>query len=148
MATALVRPAPPGTISTTSYRLSTANADTAPAVLRDLVGALLGTTGHETLAESARLCTSEVVTNVYRHTCSLLVHVEVTVDVQGVTVYVHDDQPRDLPMPPEMSDGEGGLGLYLVNHFADNWGTNFYGGLIPKSKAVWFRLVEGGRATS
>ncbi|WP_435810348.1 ATP-binding protein [Streptomyces mirabilis] len=92
-------PAPLETVSTTSYRLSTANADTAAAALRDLVAALLRTTGHEALAESARLCTSEVVMNVYRHTCSRLIYVEVTIDAHRVTVYVHDDQPRDLPIP-------------------------------------------------
>ncbi|MFD9654890.1 ATP-binding protein [Streptomyces mirabilis] len=148
MPTALVRPAPLESVSTTSYRLSTANADTAAAALRDLVAALLRTTGHEALAESARLCTSEVVTNVYRHTRSRLIYVEVTIDAQRVTVYVHDDQPRDLPIPPEMTDGEGGRGLRLVDQCADEWGTSLYGGLIAKTKAVWFRFVEGGRGNS
>ncbi|WP_167828891.1 ATP-binding protein [Streptomyces sp. MZ04] len=128
--------------------MTTANVPTAAAVLRNLVVTLLCTTGHETLAQTARLLTSEIVTNVYRHTATRVVHVEVTVDERQTWVYVHDDKPRYRPMPPEVADGEGGLGLFIVDECADAWGITHYGAQVPTSKAVWFRLVEGGRGSS
>ncbi|MFM9368055.1 ATP-binding protein [Streptomyces sp. Da 82-17] len=148
MPIALAPPAPPEAQSTTTYRLSTANTSTAAHVLRDLVRALLKSTGHASLAQSARLCTSEIVTNVFRHTHAFLVVVDVTVGENQVSIYVHDDRPRDIPMPRELSDAEHGHGLYIVNACADAWGVTYFGGLIPTSKAVWFRLVTGGRGAA
>ena len=148
MATALAPPAPPAPLSTATYRLSAANAETAAAVLRDLVVALLHTTGHAALTDDARLCTSELVTNVYRHTDTRLVHLDVQVHERHVTVWVHDDQPRDLPAPRLYSDELGGLGLSIVNRTARSWGTAPYGGLVPVSKAVWFRLEEEAPSAS
>nr|WP_075662766.1 ATP-binding protein [Streptomyces acidiscabies] len=114
-------------------------------MLRDLVVALCRSTDHGALAEAAQLCTSEIVTNVYRHTTARLVHVDVIVAEGYVSVWVYDDLPKYLPAPPEETDREGGLGLYVVDQLADHWGASLYGGLIPTSKAVWFRLDEGGR---
>jgi len=114
-------------------------------VLRDLLVALCRTTDHEALAEAARLCTSEIVTNVYRHTAARLIHVDVIVAGRYVEVWVHDDLPKELPAPSDDTDREGGRGLYVVDQLADHWGASLYGGLIPTSKAVWFRLYEGGR---
>ncbi|MEU4998237.1 ATP-binding protein [Streptomyces sp. NPDC021622] len=128
--------------------MTAANEPTAAVVLRNLVVALFCTTGHETLAQTARLLTSEVVTNVYRHTATRVVHVEVTVDERQTWVYVFDDKPRYRPMPPEVAevaDGEGGLGLFVVEQCADAWGITHFGGQVPTSKAVWFRLVQGGK---
>nr|WP_198550211.1 ATP-binding protein [Streptomyces silvensis] len=105
-------------------------------------------TGHENLADTARLLTSEIVTNVYMHTRVRSIHVEVTVDAHQVHVYVRDNEPRYRAMPPEVRDGEGGLGLYLVEKYADAWGIVHFGGLNPTGKAVWFRLVEGGMGAS
>jgi hypothetical protein len=85
------------------------------------------------------------VTNVYRHTLVSLIHVDVAVAAASVTVWVHDDLPKSLPLHPVESDGESGNGLYLVQAFADHWGSAVYGGLNPVSKAVFFRLDEGGR---
>ncbi|MEV5527811.1 ATP-binding protein [Streptomyces prunicolor] len=145
MGTALAPPAPPAPPSALSYRLSAANTPTAPAVLRDLVVALCRSTGHGALAGNAQLCASEIVTNVYRHTAARLVHVDVIVAEGYVSVWVHDDLPKELPGPPEGLEREGGLGLCIVDQLADHWGAALYGGLIPTSKAVWFRLDEGGR---
>ncbi|WP_188274658.1 ATP-binding protein [Streptomyces sp. CBMA152] len=131
-----------------TFRLTTANREEAAGGMRDLVAALCRSSGHKQLAEAARLCTSEVVTNVYRHTRAKLVYVDVTVGKREVSVYVHDDLPRGLPMPREISDGEGGYGLFIVDSLADRWGTAQYGGLLPTSKSVWFSMVEGGRGAS
>ncbi|MFE4665455.1 ATP-binding protein [Streptomyces sp. NPDC056716] len=138
---------PPTPTSPTSYRLTTANARTAPGVLRNLVATLLRSTGHDALAESARLCTSEVVTNVYRHTRTPLIHMEVAVSEASVTVWVHDDLPGVLPLQPVGRDGESGHGLHLVEACADQWGSAVRGGLKAVSKAVFFTLDEGGRGT-
>ncbi|WP_369377681.1 ATP-binding protein [Streptomyces sp. cg36] len=127
-----------------TYRLTTGSRTEAVGGMRDLVAALCQSFGHKELAEAARICTSEVVTNAFRHTKSPLVHVEVTIAERGVKVYVHDNLPRDLPMPREVSDAEGGYGLFIVNSLADAWGVDHYGGLIPTSKAVWFSLLDGG----
>ncbi|EGX60878.1 regulatory protein [Streptomyces zinciresistens K42] len=131
------------------YRISAPNTVTAASVLRDLVVALIRSTGHQALAEAAQLCTSEIVTNVYRHTAARLVHVDVIVAERYVSVWVHDDLPKELPAPPERTDHrEGGLGTHIVDQLADRWGVSLYGELVPTSKAVWFRLDEGGRGAA
>ncbi|MFC8349766.1 ATP-binding protein [Streptomyces sp. NPDC057280] len=117
-------------------------------MLRDLIVALCRTTDHGSLAAAAQLCTSEIVTNVYRHTAARLIHVDVIIARRYVDVWVHDDLPKELPAPPHDTDREGGLGLFVVDQLADQWGASLYGGLIPTSKAVWFRLHEGGRGVA
>ncbi|HEY8987282.1 MAG TPA: ATP-binding protein [Streptomyces sp.] len=147
MRTALAPPPapPPVPPSAQSYRLSAANTATASAVLRDLIATLCRSTGHEALAEAARLCTSEIVTNVYRHTAARLVYVDVIVAEPYVSVWVHDDLPKGLPDLPDETYRESGLGLFIVDRLADSWGASLHGGLIATSKAVWFQLDEGGR---
>lgn len=139
------RPSPPPPASSEAYLLVAGNRPNAPAVLRNLVVTVLCSTGHESLAECARLLTSEIVTNVYRHTKTPAVHVEVLVTASRVHVNVRDNSPRYQPMPPEIADGEGGLGLFIVDQCADSWGITHFGGQTPTGKAVWFRLVEGGK---
>ncbi|MCT9090575.1 ATP-binding protein [Streptomyces sp. ASQP_92] len=148
-APALAPPAPPAE-PPTSYRLTVPNGATAPGVARDLVAALLRSTGHPQLVEAARLCTSEAMTNVHRHAPrTRLVHVEVSVGSKGVTVCVVDDEPHLLPEPQErFTDQERGLGLYLICTCSDAWGVTLRGGLIAKTKSVWFRLDEGGRGVA
>ncbi|HEY1179592.1 MAG TPA: ATP-binding protein [Phytomonospora sp.] len=132
-----------------TFRLTAANCEATAGAMRDMVATLCRSLGHKQLAESARLCTSEVVTNVYRHSrVTRLVHVEVTLGKRDVHVYVHDDLPRDLPMPREVSDGESGYGLFILDSLADRWGATQFGGLIPTSKSVWFCLVDGGRGAA
>ncbi|GGY65765.1 hypothetical protein GCM10010326_70460 [Streptomyces xanthochromogenes] len=111
---------------------------------------MLGIAGHGPLVEAAKICTSELVTNVFRHTGAKLVHVEVTLGDREVSVYVYDDQPRALAVPTEIMPAirEDGRGLILVNDLADAWGATYFGGLRPHSKAVWFRMVKGGRGAS
>ncbi|MEU9098094.1 ATP-binding protein [Streptomyces sp. NPDC048361] len=150
--TALTPPAPPDSTPTRTHRLTTPNRPTAAAELRAIVAALLRVAGHAPLAESARLCTSELVTNVHRHTGARLVHVEVVLGEGEVTVRVYDDQARPLPPPVPSGTGsalrECGRGLLLVDELADAWGTTHYGAPRPTSKAVWFRMVRGGRGAS
>ncbi|MEU6822787.1 ATP-binding protein [Streptomyces atriruber] len=148
-ASALARPAPPA-YRPTSYRLTAPNAETAPAVVRDLVAALLLSTGHPHLVDAARLCTSEAATNVHRHAAqTAFVNVEVSVRREGVTIRVVDDEPHLLPEPQDRyTDQERGLGLHLIEMCSDAWGVSVQGGLIPTTKSVWFRLDEGGRGAA
>lgn len=122
--------------------MAAGNRVNAPAVLRNLVVAVLRSTGHDALAETARLLTSELVTNVHRHTTVRAIHVEVIVAPGDVYVDVRDNEPQFRALLPEIRGGEGGLGLSLVNEYADAWGVTHFGGLVPTGKAVWFRLVE------
>ncbi|WP_371652511.1 MULTISPECIES: ATP-binding protein [unclassified Streptomyces] len=129
--------------------MSAANRASTASEMRALVAALLTFTGHKGLVESARSCTSELVANVYRHTNAALVHVEVTLAPTYVTVYVYDDRPRVQPVPPEyLTLQEQGMGLKLVTLMSDAWGVTVYGGAEPHSKAVWFKMNEGGKGAS
>lgn len=86
---------------------------------------------------------SEVVSNAYCHTDSPQIRVEVTVNRRQVTVYVADDEPGHLPVPPPPRTpgaDEGGRGLFLVDALAARWGTTAYGARSPHSKTVWFTL--------
>ncbi|MFD7013763.1 ATP-binding protein [Streptomyces sp. NPDC059161] len=152
---ALTPPAPPDTASTRTHRLSTANRDTAAREVRSMVCALLGATGHAGLTESAALCVSEVVGNVHRHTRSPWVHVVVTLAEGYVVVHVHDDEPQKEPWKRELADARqladvpvSGYGLRILQQLTDGWGVTRYGGPLPASKAVWFRLDDGGRGAA
>ncbi|MFG2722930.1 ATP-binding protein [Streptomyces sp. NPDC048416] len=142
--------APPEIGPARTHRLTTANRRTAAAEMRAIVAALLQVAGHGSLVDSARLCTSELVTNVHRHTESRLVHVEVVLGEDEVTVRVYDDQPHPLPVPTgaDSAHRECGRGLLLVDGLADAWGTSYYGAPRATTKAVWFRMVRGGRGAS
>ncbi|MFH8492267.1 ATP-binding protein [Streptomyces longisporoflavus] len=142
------RPSPSAPVTPGTYLLVAGNRPNAPTVLRRLVATVLCATGYESLAETARLLTSEIVTNVHRHTNTPAVHVEVLVSASHVHVSVRDNAPRYRAMPPEIADGEGGLGLHIVDKCADSWGITHFGGQVPTGKAVWFRLVRGGKGAA
>ncbi|MEV0115529.1 ATP-binding protein [Streptomyces sp. NPDC050844] len=124
-----------------SYRFAVPNEKASARILRELVLALLRTADLHSLCDDARLCTSEVVTNVHRHTRSRLVIADVSLGRERVTVNVYDDAPRTLPMPRDTQHDEpNGHGLTLVGYCSDGWGATQFGGLLPTSKAVWFQF--------
>ncbi|MYT40226.1 ATP-binding protein [Streptomyces sp. SID8356] len=129
------------------YQLVMPNSPTAAKIARDFVGTLLRTGAHAALADDARLCVSEVVANVYCHTCSRLVRVEVTVDGDQVAIHVTDDGPGPLPDPPERPEGEGGRGLLVVDGLATSWGSSTRQVNTRRTNTVWFVLTPPGRDT-
>ncbi|MFI5754414.1 ATP-binding protein [Streptomyces sp. NPDC051569] len=143
---ALATPVPPAEPSSSireNYRLVVPNSPSAHRIARDFVTSLLLVTDHPALADDARLCVTETVTNSHRHTRSRLIRLDVTVAPRLVTVHVRDDQPFALPLPGALA-GEltSGRGLLMIDSLAAHWGWTIYGGLSPTSKAVWFTLTE------
>jgi anti-sigma regulatory factor (Ser/Thr protein kinase) len=139
-----VPPMPPLPQGGETYRISLPNTVSAPKVARDFVTSLLGVSRHHDLVDDARLCVTEVVTNVHRHTGTPVIRVVATVNSKQVTVSVADDKPWSLPLPGEPCAGrerEGGQGLLLVAAIAFAWGATIYGGCLPGHKTVWFTLA-------
>ncbi|MGW6056943.1 ATP-binding protein [Streptomyces sp. NPDC055189] len=106
-----------------------------PKICRDFVRNALTTLGLDHLAETAALCTSELVTNVHRHTKGD-VHLRAAVGVTHVRIAVYDGNPQ-LPSPRRAPvEDEGGRGLFLVTALSDVCGVTPTG----SGKGVWFQL--------
>lgn len=96
----------------------------------------------EDTAQTARLLTSELVSNVVRHTpCGTPVHVNVLhdADCPCLVVAVEDAFPCTLAIPalgrPAPQD-ESGWGLPLVSRLADEYGV----APLARGKRIWFAL--------
>ncbi|MEU6403838.1 ATP-binding protein [Streptomyces sp. NPDC046985] len=97
---------------------------------------------HSCAADSARLLVSEVVTNVYAHTATLTVHIDISVHPESVTVAVWDDKPEKRPRVLCAHAGrEGGRGLRLVAQVATQWGVTWPSEPDSRGKCVWFSLA-------
>ena len=106
-----------------TYTLFTPGTAVAPRICRDFVRGTLHTLGLGELADTAALCTSELVTNVHQHVRGE-VHLRATVEAAGVEVAVYDRSP--VPPCPRAGDGseaEGGRGLLRVASPADGFGV-------------------------
>ncbi|GAB2955831.1 ATP-binding protein [Streptomyces pseudoechinosporeus] len=124
-----------------TYTLFTPAIVTSPKVCRDFVRSTLETLGLGELADTAALCTSELVTNVHQHVRGE-VHIRTTVEYGGVRVAVYDRNPvHPCPQGRVGGDAEGGRGLLLVASLADGFGVTE----VEPGKGVWFRL-DCGRA--
>ncbi|MGW2642188.1 ATP-binding protein [Streptomyces sp. NPDC001348] len=122
-----------------TYTLFTPAVATSPKVCRDFVRSTLQTLGLGDLADTAALCTSELVTNVHQHVRGE-VHLRATVEAAGVRVAVYDGS--HLPPRPQGrvgGDAESGRGLLLVASLADGFGVTG----AERGKGVWFRLDAG-----
>jgi anti-sigma regulatory factor (Ser/Thr protein kinase) len=105
-----------------SYTLFTPVAATSPKVCRDFVRSTLETLGLAELAETAALCTSELVTNVNRY-AEGDVHLRAAIESTHVRVAVYDGSTR-LPSPRRATAGDdGGRGLFLVTALSDVCGV-------------------------
>ncbi|MDQ0986240.1 ATP-binding protein [Streptomyces sp. V2I9] len=124
------------------YQLAMPNSAVAAKIARDFVGALLRSGAHSGVADDARLCVSEVVANVYCHTRSKLVRVEVLVGREQVSVHVTNDYVGPPPEPLARPEGEGGRGLLVVNGLATSWGSTTRKVKSRRTKTVWFVLAH------
>ncbi|MGW7061645.1 ATP-binding protein [Streptomyces sp. NPDC054904] len=127
------------------YKFSGPNEARTVGLAREWVAGLLETLGRRRLAEAARLCTSEAVTNAHIHTRSAVLAVEVVVTDGRVFVFVRDDAvDTALPLPGELRHApagqESGRGLHLIAAFAERWDVMPGRG---RDKVVWFSLAEG-----
>ncbi|WP_413755182.1 ATP-binding protein [Streptomyces sp. MMBL 11-3] len=71
-----------------------------------------------------QLVLSELVTNAARHTPAGTWTLELHHDDQALTLHVHDHSTH-LPRPRTTSalDGNGGLGLHIIDHLTDHTST-------------------------
>ncbi|NGO14852.1 ATP-binding protein [Streptomyces sp. HC44] len=119
-----------------TYTLFTPAVVTSPKVCRDFVRSTLETIGLGELADTAALCTSELVTNVHRHAPGD-VHLRAAVARTHVRVAVYDGSPRTLSASRRTSPQDtGGRGLFLVTALSDLCGVMS----TEQGKGVWFQL--------
>lgn len=128
-----------------TYRMTAPRADTTPKIVRDWLVMLLTAFGHREIAEQARLCVSEAVTNACLHTRVDRITVEVTLGSTAATVSVDDDRPEWLPSPrpPATWRDERGRGLTLIRAHATELRAVPNGEL---GKRVVFTLAYGEAA--
>ena len=90
--------------------------------------------GLSSLAESAQLLISELVTNALRHGESTEVGVRLLITMDVVVIEVHDGSP-DLPHVRHAGpDEESGRGMLLVDVIAESWGVS------PDGTRTWCAL--------
>ncbi|WTD79790.1 ATP-binding protein [Streptomyces sp. NBC_01635] len=111
------------------------------ATLRRVVALRLEAWGLPELVETARLCVSELVSNVLTHigigTPGLLV---LSVNGADLRIEVHDPDTRALPaVVLADADAEGGRGMTLVDALADRWGVQLH----EDHKVTWCELATG-----
>jgi PAS domain S-box-containing protein len=107
----------------------------AAAAGRGFVASALATWGSPDAVETARLLTSELVTNALRHTDGPL-RLGLRRTASEVIVEVSDNSTRRPRMRPQDLASESGRGLLLVDALSDTWGTR----LDDTAKTVWFAL--------
>ncbi|MFH9420058.1 ATP-binding protein [Streptomyces sp. NPDC017529] len=129
-----------------SFRFDLPNGATAPIIARAVVTDLMSLCGCAELVGDSRVLVSELVTNVYRHTRTAVVRLDVAVNPDYVRVAVWDDAPRSrllsLPVP---AYGDSGRGLVLVESLASRWGIYRPNTESRSRKGVWFVLDREGR---
>ncbi len=117
-------------------RLEIMRDPTAAAYARQRVGEFCAEMPSD-LQETARLLTSELVTNALQHGYGNI-EMRLSVDPEALCVEVSDESP-DPPQPMEASPGSlSGRGVMLVEALASNWGVTEHAG---DGKAVWFYLA-------
>lgn len=112
-------------------------------VAREFVTTVLEAGGHLGLVDDARLCVSDVVSNVVQHAGSALVSVQVTDYGDRVVVEVRDDNPALRPHTRAAAHDrdETGRGLLLVRELSSVCGLHLvWDGLVVVGKCLWFEL--------
>lgn len=108
-----------------------------PSRARVHVAELLERWGLRSIADSATLLTSELVTNGVRHAGTVMRLSVSRVDDRTVRISVTDHAPgADVQLRSVADDAEGGRGLFLVEQLAAGWGSSSD----ANGKTVWFEL--------
>ncbi len=102
---------------------------------RRLVRSHLRGTAHESLAETAELVVSEVVTNAIVHT-GTGIELATLLDSTGLRVEVADSGEHLPVMASYDALASTGRGLHLVAELADHWGVEAR----PGGKVFWFHI--------
>lgn len=122
-------------MSRQSWRLS-ATARSVPEARR-LVASTLHDWGYEGLVETARLLTSELVTNAVLHA-----RTEMTITVEETDDTVRISVTDESPVPPSLrhhsTTATTGRGLRLLDQLAREWSVDASNG----GKTVWFTLAD------
>ena len=117
------------------------NSAEAPSIARRFVRQTLEGWDGNDATDNAALLTSELVTNVIRHT-SARSTLRVSINRDVVRIEVSDPDRTPLPEPAaSRAFGPDGLGLAIVDRVASNWGVE----LVEDGKIVWFEVVPGPR---
>ncbi|MFI9724198.1 ATP-binding protein [Streptomyces sp. NPDC052396] len=114
-------------------------------VAREFVTAVLIATDHAALVDDARVCVSDVVTNVVQHAGVAGLSVQVDDHCDHVLIAVRDDNPTRHPyLRIAGDDDESGRGLALLQSLADASGLSLvWDGLEVVGKSLWFVLRYG-----
>ncbi|GHF56708.1 hypothetical protein GCM10010218_42570 [Streptomyces mashuensis] len=117
---------------------------TTPRLARQFVAETLVAAGRDALVPDARVCVSDVVTNVVQHARVDTLAVEVTVRPGRAVVAVRDGDPYRRPYRRHAAPGdERGRGLQLVGALSYACGVSLvWDGLHVVGKRVWFELRE------
>ncbi|HEX4719151.1 MAG TPA: PAS domain S-box protein [Thermoleophilaceae bacterium] len=120
----------------TVVRLALESDQYAPAIARSALAHLRGRVNDEAF-ERAQLLISEVVTNSVKHAGGGEVRVDIWPAGGSVAVVVADDGPGFVPaaQPGASPDGNGGLGLPLLDTLAEAWGSG-----CDADAWVWFEV--------
>ncbi|MEU3352215.1 ATP-binding protein [Streptomyces sp. NPDC037389] len=134
-------------LRTATYHLSAPADPTTPRMAREFVTGALEATRHPTLVENARVCVSDVVTNVVQHARVNGLSVEVVAYARHVVVAVCDTDTARRPYwrRAAHADDEHGRGLMLVRALSHASGVSLvWDALEVIGKSVWFELRETG----
>lgn len=89
----------------------------------------------------AALLTTELITNVIRHTASTHVGLHLVCDGPAVTVSVRDSDRRPPILVTKRPLVEGGRGVALVDALSQRWGVRH----LPDGNEVWFVIEPPAR---
>ena len=107
----------------------------APQLARAFLRAALQTWELDGFGEVTELLASELVTNVVVHVASPMT-LRVTRRPSSIRVEVEDPSTERPTLLQPDDSRPGGRGIFLIDAFADAWGTDVY----DDHKSVWFEL--------
>ncbi|WP_372404903.1 ATP-binding protein [Streptomyces luteireticuli] len=146
MSSTLLSPSPRttrrGFTSPSTYRVTAPADDAAPRVAREFVRAILAR-DIPALVDDARLCTSDAVTAVLRHTTGAYLHVDVSVLARRVVVSVGDSDRTGVLNRRDLRKETSGLSLVRRLSAASGVSWSWDAHRRTVITRVWFTLETG-----